>query len=245
MYAGQTLQGEFPYSVVMIICHPLKIIFIKTKKVAGTSFELALSKYCSDECIITPLQPQDEALRVQRGFCGAQNYTLEGRVGRAHPASNNFNLVGDFFNHNRAAFIRKRVGPRRWREYSKISIHRDPLDFLLSQYFYQCHAGRVVASFGEWFQQNKENVLVNRKIAPLTGELACDIVFDYERLSEQIRDCTLLPGDFLSVFESFTAKSGARPEASRDVLGFYRAHNICVDEVYDILSAADQPLASV
>ncbi len=39
----------------MIICHPLKLIFIKTKKVGGTSFEVTLSSFCDDDSIITPI----------------------------------------------------------------------------------------------------------------------------------------------------------------------------------------------
>jgi len=39
----------------MIICPPLKLIFIKTKKVGGTSSEIALSSFCDDDSIITPI----------------------------------------------------------------------------------------------------------------------------------------------------------------------------------------------
>ena len=36
----------------MIYCQNLDIIFFKTEKVAGTSFEIALSKYCSTDDIV-------------------------------------------------------------------------------------------------------------------------------------------------------------------------------------------------
>ena len=58
----------------MIICNPLKIIFVKTKKTAGTSFEIALSKFCESDCVITPITPNEEALRKSLGFRTAQNY---------------------------------------------------------------------------------------------------------------------------------------------------------------------------
>ena len=58
----------------MIIYHPLKLIFVKTKKVGGTSFEIALSKYCSGNCIITEILPEDEQLRQELGFQPAQNF---------------------------------------------------------------------------------------------------------------------------------------------------------------------------
>ena len=39
----------------MIVSHKHKFIFLKTKKTAGTSIELALTKLCGDDDIITPL----------------------------------------------------------------------------------------------------------------------------------------------------------------------------------------------
>ena len=58
----------------MIISHKLKCIFIKPKKVGGTSFEVALSKYCGDKDIITPISNDDETLRKELGYRGSQNY---------------------------------------------------------------------------------------------------------------------------------------------------------------------------
>ena len=45
----------------MIISHKHKFIFIKTRKTAGTSIELFLSRFCGPEDIITPFQsPENE-----------------------------------------------------------------------------------------------------------------------------------------------------------------------------------------
>jgi hypothetical protein len=48
----------------MIISHEHKFIFIKTKKTAGTSIELALSQLCGPDDIIPPTTESDETLRV-------------------------------------------------------------------------------------------------------------------------------------------------------------------------------------
>jgi len=44
----------------MIISHEHKFIFLKTKKTAGTSIELALSELCGLDDVITPLTTVDE-----------------------------------------------------------------------------------------------------------------------------------------------------------------------------------------
>ena len=53
-------------SEAMIVSHAHKFIFLKTKKTAGTSIELALSTLCGDEDVITPLTEIDEAKRDRR-----------------------------------------------------------------------------------------------------------------------------------------------------------------------------------
>ena len=58
----------------MILSHEHKFIFLRTKKTAGTSIELALSDLCGPDDIITPLTGEDEARRAGRR--GAQNWRL-------------------------------------------------------------------------------------------------------------------------------------------------------------------------
>ena len=58
----------------MILSHAWKLIFIKGKKVAGTSVEIALSAICGPVDIITPILPRDEIDRLKVGRA-SQNYS--------------------------------------------------------------------------------------------------------------------------------------------------------------------------
>ncbi|HTZ71456.1 MAG TPA: hypothetical protein VMB71_12450 [Acetobacteraceae bacterium] len=57
----------------MILSKKYKFIFIKGRKVAGTSVEIALSGVCGPDDIITPITPVDERARMAYGG-GARNY---------------------------------------------------------------------------------------------------------------------------------------------------------------------------
>ena len=56
-----------------IISYSKNFIFTKTNKTAGTSLEIALSKYC-DEGDVIGLIGDDEKIRRDLGFRTAQNY---------------------------------------------------------------------------------------------------------------------------------------------------------------------------
>lgn len=60
----------------MIISHKYRYIFLKTNKTAGTSVEIALSRFCGPDDIITPITPEDEEIRRELGYPGPQNYLI-------------------------------------------------------------------------------------------------------------------------------------------------------------------------
>ena len=225
----------------MIISHKLKVIFIKTKKVAGTSFEIALSKYCGDRDILTPISADDEQLRKDMGYICAQNYKKLHQPHNEVKFSNLFtnDIKEDiFYNHMDALSIKKLIPSDIWDNYLKVSIVRDPCEVVLSRYFYD-HAynkdlvqqlplsympsndgqpvklPKGVVSFKDFVYNCSDDILSeNFNITHIHGINAIDYMIKYENLQQ---DISLLekkintPGLY-QTFTRMNAKGNIRPQ---------------------------------
>ncbi|NES81021.1 MAG: sulfotransferase family 2 domain-containing protein [Moorea sp. SIO2B7] len=163
----------------MIISHKYQFIFIKTTKTAGTSIEIALSKFCGSEDIITPIYPEEE-MRKQLGYRGAQNYQSNG-----------------FYNHIHAAEIKKLIGDEVWNSYYKFCFERNPWDRFVSYYYwrYQLEPRPTIAEFVE--SEFKPLFYLRRmgfKLYTIEGEVAVDRVCLYENLNEELEQLRIRLG---------------------------------------------------
>ena len=52
----------------MIVSFQHEFIFVKTRKTAGTSIEMALTPFCGPDDIVTPIDPPDERSRTLAGL---------------------------------------------------------------------------------------------------------------------------------------------------------------------------------
>ncbi len=68
----------------MVYSRKRDFLFIKGKKVAGTSVEMALSCVCGPKDIITPLVPIEEQQRLRLGGRGAQHYSTDRKAERRY-----------------------------------------------------------------------------------------------------------------------------------------------------------------
>ncbi|UWS09452.1 hypothetical protein [Phaeobacter inhibens] len=212
----------------MIICHPLKLIFIKTKKVGGTSFEIALSSYCDDGSIITPISPKDEESRRELGYPGPQNHQTQ-----TWPDGNEGTQA--FFNHMTAGQIRAAVPQDIWESYTKITIWRDPYDAIISRYYWERMDKRDIP-FDQFVGHFRSVLSENRRIAPLTGPNSPDIFLRYEHLEE---DVNALGIDGLwTRFSSLSAKGALRPKRGADPATVFAAHPDTADLIEQ--EAADE-----
>ncbi len=154
----------------MLISHKYKFIFIKTKKTAGTSIEIELSKNMDIDDIVTPIKPS---------FDGHQ--------------PRNFIYKGYKLNNHISAQNLYKVLPRYiFESYYKFCVEREPVDKCISDYSmlknspYHNH----YTKFLKW------NEYVNAKNFPIDADkytnkinkLMVDKIIKYENLNNEIYD---------------------------------------------------------
>lgn len=173
----------------MIVSHRHRFIFVRTRKTAGTSVEIGLSKFCGPDDIIT--RDADDALRRELGYPGPQN---DGGIPwSAYTFSEwrRFLTRGErarFKNHTPAARIRALVGEEIWRTYYKFAIERDPWDKAISLYYWRTRDQQPRQPLLEFLQKVGARSLSNAHIYMIDGELAVDRVITYENLATQLEE---------------------------------------------------------
>ena len=208
----------------MIYLKDQNIIFLKPRKVASTSFELALSKYCGKNDILTPLDQKDEKERKDNGFVTAQNYN--------YSISEIFHLAKreklrflmkkqyprKFFNHITADLTKKRIGEQTWNRATKVSIVRNPFDQILSYFYYARDVEKRKVGNFEAFCRNYPGALgSNNRHYFINDQMVIDHLIRFENFDEDIQclEHTIpsLSG-LLETFKCFNSKNNVRPKSS-------------------------------
>ncbi|WP_343080009.1 sulfotransferase family 2 domain-containing protein [Ostreiculturibacter nitratireducens] len=224
----------------MIFLKQHKIVFLKAQKVAGTSFEIALSKYAGDEDIITAIYGKDEALRKSLGFRSAQNaeYSLSEILSSHKLEYLRRRLKGKrlykYRNHMSAEEAFKKLGREVWDSSVKVSIVRNPYDFVVSNYFWRTKGKKTRPEFSEWFYNNPH--LINNNYAQyfIDGKDVIDFYIRFENFEVDIpaleRQVESLSGLY-ETFASINAKGNIRPAGSSSK-EFFRGH----DDIVKVIS---------
>lgn len=171
----------------MIISHKHKFIFIKTEKTAGTSLEIALSKFCGDQDVITPISPEDEAYRKELGYSSAQNFVVpKNRLSKMDRLNS---LLGrkkfQFFNHMDAVRVRKYVDSNIWDNYYKFAFERNPYDKLISWYYWKGGADKY-QSLSKFIESGDAAKLRGFDLYALNNEIIVDDVYLFEDLDASL-----------------------------------------------------------
>ena len=173
----------------MLVSHRHKFIFIKTRKTAGTSVEIALSRFCGPEDIISPISAEDEKIRRQLGYPGPQHHLKS----RGEYTARDWwdRLRGGaprrFYNHAPAEEVRRMVGRQTWDSYFKFCFDRNPFDKAISKYYWTTKKKSTPPDMNEWLQTCATYRISNWGMYSLGGELAMDYVGRFEHLQEDLQ----------------------------------------------------------
>ena len=180
----------------MILSHDWRFLFLKTRKTASTSVEIALSSICGPLDVITPIVPEDEAVRFESTGRTAQNHLLGHRPPPApgtRPAdhfqqpSPPYRLHTKLVHHLRATQVRSVVGERIWNGYFRFTIERDPFGRLESHYFWGTQRAKVPVSFSQWLRSDLPRNTRNRDIYFDGDQLSVDFIIDFAHLESDLQ----------------------------------------------------------
>ncbi len=175
---------------MVIISHKYKFIFLKTNKTAGTSIEIALSKFCGPDDIITPISLEDEKTRSRLGYLGPQNY-LAPFSDYTFSDWSRFLRKGvrkkRFRNHISAQGVKQYINQEVWDSYYKFCFERNPWDRLISLYYWQCKSDPrpTIAEF------IASGALLGLKrsgynLYTINGQVVVDRICRFESLNEEL-----------------------------------------------------------
>lgn len=171
----------------MIVSHRHRFIFVKTRKTAGTSVEIALSTVCGPDDVITPVMEADERLRAESGGRPPQHYESPPLARKA-------------FNHMPASMVRQLVGREAWDDYFTFTIERNPWDAVVSLYHWRHKGDPDPPPFARFVEDPvvEELATKNPRAYRIRGVRAVDRVLRYESLADELAEVWAhlgLPGE--------------------------------------------------
>lgn len=191
----------------MIILHSHRLVFVRTRKTAGTAIEIALSRHAAPGDIITTLSPRDEALRRTHGGRGPQNHLAvdapPGAGERPGPAPE-----VAWWNHMPLALLRDRLDLS---GYTTVAVERHPAEKVLSL-FYHRHRAEPRISLEDFVASGEAHDALNWPLyTDADGQVGVDVLVRYETLAEGLHELSVKAGIPNLGVGAVRAKSHFRP----------------------------------
>lgn len=178
----------------MIASHAHRFVFVKTRKTAGTSLEIALSRHCGPDDIVTRISPADEELRAAAGGVPPQNDATS-------PGS---------YAHMGARRVIEVIGRETWDDYFTFAVERNPYDVVASSWRYSARRPGFTKTFAEFVRTPRrlDRLALNERLYRMSGKVIVDEVYRYEELPAAVADISSRLGLALELPH---AKQGSGP----------------------------------
>ncbi len=158
----------------MIVSHKHKFIFIKTRKTAGTSIEIALRSICGKDDIISTISPNDEEMAAKLGVRLAQNFCI---------SVNNQEVK--FGSHTSAEKIKQYLGDEIWNSYYKFCFERNPFDKVISFYYWRMKTRDYPSStLSQFIHRGFIKDIQGFDLYSVNKIVAVDDIFKYEEMEQ-------------------------------------------------------------
>lgn len=166
----------------MIASHRHRFVFVKTRKTASTSIELALSRICGPDDVVTPVLPEDEELRASLGGVAPQNVAISSRWRPRDYLRVATGRRPRFFNHMPARLIRRYLPE--WDDYLTFTVERNPWDRLASAFRFANQRGRRYTTMADFLTSDEVSRFDNWPLYTIDNRVAVDHIARYEDLDD-------------------------------------------------------------
>jgi len=202
-----------------IISFKHQFIFIRPMKVAGTSLEIALSRFCGEDDKMSVLKPlSSNELRAHRYYPYPVRDTIE-------LVSGSEKRIAHLSDHMTAKRLRHLCGHDVFHRFLKISVIRNPYDWLVSFWMWNCRGWRMrrdgpVSKFRAWllgladkeprFERERERSTLSEPYD------AIDVMVRFERFEEDLTALSHKLGLTENIYDTFKElreKGQARPRS--------------------------------
>lgn len=177
----------------MLVSREHQFIFVKTRKTAGTSTQIALVRHMDhpDDIIAPAQRGTDEARELGAGMAkGVRIPRTRWRAKDWYWAARG--LRREYQEHMPARFIKRYLGKETWDEYFSFAVDRNPWDQVISRYFYHFRPerGREKVPFYEFVLSDQLPAWSNWRIYADGDGILVDKLLRYDLLEEELGEVT-------------------------------------------------------
>ncbi len=167
----------------MLVSHNYKFIYLKPKKVAGTTTEVFFKKYCIDPTEVSIFEKELEKNTNNISF----KYKTDPQYGIITNGKDGDANDPFYKPHMNCNEVMRGVGNDIWDNYIKITNIRNPWDLAVSMFHWESKLNNYNTNFSDFINQSwvQKDLRVNKKVWSYQGQFDFEYI-RFENLEEDI-----------------------------------------------------------